>query len=224
MSLDDGSYHKSKRRLKGQNLKQSIIITLILLTHTCYSIETLIFKINPNIHNNKNIQFISNKAKGAFGTYLTMNINYSPMRELFSSFTKSEPNIKLKSRGEAHITVITPIEYNKVLKNKITIKEIEQIALKNKIQSSKFEITCLGRGQKIIDNKNEQTYFIVVKSKNLLDIRTEIQELFISKGGNPKDFKANNYYPHITVGFTKRDLHENDGIIKGKNSCYKEII
>lgn len=62
-----------------------------------------------------------------------------------------------------------------------------------------------------------------VNSPDLVAIRKEIQELYVSRGGDGRLFEANHYYPHITVGFSKQDLHEADGVIKDKNSCIAPV-
>lgn len=36
-------------------------------------------------------------------------------------------------------------------------------------------------------------------------------------------FRAERFFPNITVGFNKRDLHESDGVIKDKTTCFKPI-
>jgi len=53
--------------------------------------------------------------------------------------------------------------------------------------------------------------------------RKEVQNLFISKGGEPVKFLPAKYFPHITLGFTKRDLHESDDVKKDRNSCVFDI-
>ena len=101
----------------------------------------------------------------------------------------------------------------------VTIEEIDHIARRMNIQASKFKVVCLGRGTK----DDMSTYYVVVKSEDLLNIRKEIETLFIKKGGEKRKFRAENFFPHITVGFTKRDLHESDGVIKDETSCIKPI-
>jgi 2'-5' RNA ligase len=78
-------------------------------------------------------------------------------------------------------------------------------------------------GKLNIDGVEEKTFYIVVESPELVAIRQEIQNLFLLKGGNEKDFVAENFYPHITIGYTKRDLHDEDGIIKDAKSCISKI-
>lgn len=151
--------------------------------------------------------------------YLAMDLPYEPFAEIFKKLQIAEKK-KLINRGEAHITVITPIEYHHVLRPKgVSIEEIDQIAKDMDIQNSNYEVLCLGLGEIAIDGNLEQTYYLVVQSEDLLNLRMAIYRLFLSKGGSKVDFDPAHYYPHITIGFTKRDLHESDGVIKDSRSC-----
>lgn len=89
------------------------------------------------------------------------------------------------------------------------------MAINRNIQGSNFDVTCLGSGKKDKDH----TYFIVVESQDLVEIRKDVQKLFVHRGGDPLAFNPTKFYPHITLGFTTRDLHESDGVIKDKRSC-----
>lgn len=73
------------------------------------------------------------------------------------------------------------------------------------------------RGRK--GKKEIKTYFLVVGSPALLAIRKKISKLFVEKGGQAKDFVADNFFPHVTIGFTQRDLFESDGVVKDATSC-----
>ena len=77
----------------------------------------------------------------------------------------------------------------------------------------------MGKGAKDLDGANEKTYFVVVKSDGLLELRTKIQKAFVAAGGSAADFLPENFYPHITLGYTKRDLHYEEGIRKDDSSC-----
>lgn len=191
------------------NSMKTILLPLFFLLST-YSSE---ISIPIEIHENQNLPFFHHTGPG-YGSYLAMNINYSPIKVLWKEIEKQE-GLKLKNRGEAHITVITPVEFNNSLKSFLDIKEIHRIAAEAKIQELTFSPFCVGKGEK----GNLRTYFIVVKSKDLLNLRIEIQKAFIKNGGNPKDFNPESFYPHITLGFSKRDLHESDGIIKDERTC-----
>lgn len=164
------------------------------------------------------MEFIKHESPQKYGSYLSMNIAYGPVKELYNVMQKSLKH-KLKNRGEAHITVITPPEYSNQLSSKLTIKDIHQIAINNKIQQAQFENVCIGRGSKTLKGKKEFTYYIVVESQELLEIRKAIHKEFIKKGGDPNLFEPEAFHPHITLGFTTRDLHDSDGVIKNDKTC-----
>lgn len=130
---------------------------------------------------------------------------------------------KLITRGGAHITVVSPVEYDKVLKKHLTIAEITKIATDANIQSAAFETTSLGKGELKVERDLLVTYFIVTPSKKLLEIRKTIEQKFISSGGTPGEFVVESFYPHITVGFNQRDLHFEDGIVKDGTACSADL-
>lgn len=170
----------------------------------------------------KNIRFLEMIVKegaGSFDNILAMNINYQPIKKLREDLEKTL-DLKLdflrawNKLGEAHITVITPVEYANVLKPFISMDEIKDIAQSNFIQYSEILPLGIGSGKKEINGKIEETFFMIMESPNLRKIRQKIYALFIEKGGNPNSWNPQHYFPHVTIGFTKRDLHENDGILK----------
>ncbi|MBH47747.1 MAG: hypothetical protein CME71_06215 [Halobacteriovorax sp.] len=193
---------------------------LFVVAFWLYSGLSFAFSIDKNVYEASSLKPLTHSGSGRFDSYLSMDIPYEPVSKLFK-FLEVKTGLSLTSRGEAHITVITPIEYFDVLKDKISIEEINLIA--KEIQTSKFKILCLGQGAKELDGKLEQTFYLVVSSSDLLKIRKDIQTKFISNGGRAENFDPFKFYPHITLGFTKRDLHESDGIIKDTSSCMSNI-
>ncbi len=191
---------------------------LTMLVTGCTSSQQ--FVLSAEIYNNQQQQFIAHHGEGRFGSYLTMNINYAPMKDLFDQVAASYP-AKLKSRGEAHVTVVTPPEYYDQLRSHLSMVEIDALAAN--IQSSTFSVVCLGRAAVEINQQQQSALFIVLDSPELLAIRQQIQALYVKKGGNAADFNPTHFYPHITLGFTARDLHESDGVIKDKKSCYAQL-
>lgn len=198
------SFAKSNLNSKAKNLK---------------TISLGKFQLDKSILKSSHLEFKKYQGSGAFDNYLAMNIAFEPMADLFKQLLIQERRT-LTNRGEAHITVLTPPEYWSVFRPMgISIQDVNDIAEKRKIQSSDLSILCLGQGQAVIDNKKEDTFYVVIHSKNLLLIRNDLQKLLILKGGKESDFDPNKFFPHITLGFTKRDLHESDGIIKDEKSC-----
>lgn len=168
------------------------------------------------------LDFISHQKPGRYGTYLTMEIPYNPVKDLFKQLSNrlSRPLI---TRGEAHITVITPLEYFDELKDYISMNEIDKIAKEMDIQKSQFKVKCLGSGSAMINGKIESTYYIVVESQDLLNIRKRILKTIQDEGGSPALFNPLKFFPHITVGFTKDDLHESNGVYKDTRTCIEKI-
>jgi len=117
-------------------------------------------------------------------------------------------------QGEAHITVVTPLEFFDVLKSKLSMTEIEAIADKYDIQKSRLTILGLGSGKAWLDGKLEETFFLIVDSSEIRNIRQMIYYEFTRRGGDRAAFDPTWFFPHITIGYTKRDLHETDGVIK----------
>jgi len=172
--------------------------------------------------------FITHTGTKPFSSYLTMNIPHKPVLKISKNIGEIIGR-KLKNRGEAHITVITPPEFDNILKPYLSIERIHQIAEQNTIQDASFDIVCIGSGSivtktsdKSIEVKQikekEETFFLVVTSDDFFKLRKEIGRAFENAGGAKGAFNPEKFQPHITIGFTKRDLHASDGVVKDINS------
>lgn len=162
------------------------------------------------------VSFIPHEGLGKFQSYLALNLSYHTVNKLREKI-EGKLGLKLITRGEAHITVLTPPEYEKIGEH-LSIQEIN-LFFASSIQNSNFEITCLGRGKSLLDGKEEFTFFVVTSSEDLLEIRRDVYSRYLDLGGREGAFNPEEFYPHITVGFTKRDLHFSDGVIKDRSSC-----
>lgn len=147
--------------------------------------------------------------------YISLDLAYPYYKRIFDKLA-STSKTNIETRGEAHITLITPPEF-KILSKKIPAATLHQMA-ENFIKTTpSFEHVCLGIGEKFGAGK---TYFIVVKSADFLAFRISLAQ----KAQLPKNvFDAEKYYPHVTLGFTLRDLHIDDGVIKDARSCPKNL-
>lgn len=198
-------------------------ISVIFVILSAYA-QAAIFSIENSLKDK--VTFVSHETPGQWSSYLAMNIKFEPVKTLFNSLDErlSGTLNKQNARTEAHITVITPVEFHNVLRDKVSISEVHKIAQAMQIQNSEFEIVCLGRGEAMVDQQLEQTYYLVVNSPRLLQIREAVFNLYKSRGGKPNLFDPELFYPHITIGYTKDDLHlGSHGVIKGKNSCFADI-
>lgn len=174
-------------------------------------------------HNTKKIEEFFSRSKA-----LALNVSYQGIPEMRRAIGVALGfNLEFfkgwNELGEAHVTVVTPPEMEKLLVNKekyMSLKRINEIALENKIQSSDLNIKGLGSGRAIINGKQEFTFFMIVESENLLKIRKAIYQEFVKNGGGSKAWDYQIFYPHITIGYTKDDLHIDDGVIKDMQNSF----
>lgn len=157
---------------------------------------------------------------GKWLNYLVLDLPYEPvqlLRKKIEGLIKVDLSETEKKRGkEAHITIITPVEYWN-LHSHLKMQKINQLFL-NRVQALSFEPICIGKGS--INEDKLSTFYIVIKSDEIIELRKEIQKIFIQNGGSPTAFQPENYFPHITIGFNQRDLHLSDGVKKDQRSCY----
>lgn len=195
------------------------LILVILSSQLAFGQATLELPISTKAIDSSSLAFLPHQGKGPFDTSLAMDISYGPIQEARGAIEK---HLKIKldyfkgwdPKGEAHITVITPPEYYEVLRHKISMTDIEAIAKKANIQGSDVQIFGIGSAAKQVDGKDEETYFLIVDSLNLRKLRTLVFTEFVRRGGSPSAWDPTWFFPHITIGYTKRDLHESDGVIK----------
>ena len=210
-----------------QNARLPVKLTLVLVcvmvgggslfSSTSFAIDA--FKeplARPQASDALSLQFLSQPD------YLGQALQLGPFEALRAQI-ETQLGEHLNSRGEAHITVLAPAEWS-LLQQKITAAEIEKIATDANIQQNSFEAVCIGRGQKKEKTHTLKNYFVVIKSPGLLQIRHQLADLYKSRQDkNQKDkFDPDHYYPHVTLGFTDRDLHESDGVIKNEKSCIQK--
>jgi len=171
------------------------------------------------MHATETEPFVRHEGEGKFDNWVGQSVPLAPVQKILKMIEERH-GVKLTGRPEAHVTVLTPLEYP-LLQPILSIKQINNIVERD-LQKRKFKVICLGRGEAMKDGRKEQTFFIVVSSPELLEVRRKLQAVFVSEGGkggiNPEEF-----FPHITVGFTKTDLHLEDGVIKDFRSCVSHL-
>ena len=158
---------------------------------------------------------------------LIRSVDFRSVNDLIPQIEKKFSNLlknkKLSDRNEAHITVITPPEgQTGFFPNSIGIDQVitnsELIAkYKNQLQETKFDIECLGMQR---NKKGNIVFYLVVKSPDILKIRTEIANIVRQSDLQLTFEPIKNYYPHITVGYVGGDVH---GVSKGKETCVANI-
>ncbi|KAF8980301.1 hypothetical protein BGZ46_004376 [Entomortierella lignicola] len=186
--------------------------------------------IDKRVLQTSKVPFIPHTGTELFTNWVGLNVDFKYVKPVFNvvNSTHALSNGTLISRGESHVTIILPTEYDTILHPAgVTIEELNAIAThKNALQRSKFELECLGRVQVTTkDNVFQQSVQIILKNyKDLISYRQQVFKLFVKKGGNPALFDAENFTPHITLGFKHRDIFVEDGVFKGKNACIHKIV
>lgn len=159
----------------------------------------------------------------SFGNSLALSIPYAPIIKLRKIIEK-QTGKKLDyfrgwdPAGEAHVTTITPPDFVKALRHGITMKRINEIAREEHIQDADIKLLGIGSAKKTINGIVEETFFVIVDSSKLRSIRYKIYKEFIDNKGDPKSFDPTWFFPHITIGYTLKDLHEPDALKDIKHS------
>ena len=200
-----------------------VLLILMSLNIKCYALGNAKLAISPQILVSTSVPFISHSGPGAFDNALAMNIPYQPVamvrHQLSALLNYNLSAFKgWNAQGEAHITAITPPEYS-ILGRYVSIYKMNEIAAKNSIQNSDFQILGMGSGFLNVNSNIQSTCFLIVNSLNLLSIRKQIYNEYLRNGGPEGSWNPLHFYPHITAGFTLRDLHEQDGVIRNKGSA-----
>eukprot|EP00850_Spirogloea_muscicola_P010876 SM000065S20225 [mRNA] locus=s65:431443:432222:+ [translate_table: standard] len=183
------------------------------------------FAVSRSLFRGGAVPFVKHEDGLPFGSYLALNLNFTPALELFQRLNATQG--PLLNRGEAHVTVISPVEYQ-VLAPLVDISDITAIALKHRIQRAAMQPICVGLASKTtVENGSsvfQDVYFVKIHTgKTIENIRYNVQQHFISRGGNGALFYYRQLLPHITIGFLHDDLFIEDGIYTGDKSCWADL-
>ncbi|KAJ1947651.1 hypothetical protein GGF37_000234 [Kickxella alabastrina] len=188
------------------------------------------FHLSSQALDSSKLPFANHSTLEPYQSYLQQTLDFTHFQSLFDSVNNLSGGGILRTRGEAHITVISPPEYDMVLKPAgLTIEEIEGIALRSKIQAARIAPVCLGRFKgrlKEEEQEGELLLFSLVVADvygDLMAIRRDVFKLFRERGGQGALFQPEAFWPHVTIGYNQRDLFVQDGIYKGSNYCYAPV-
>lgn len=166
------------------------------VTNKGQSLLREIYKSAPFIPNNDPDKF--------FGRYLVKNINFKPIEKI-RTYIESKRGVSLKHRGEAHITVVTPPEFNTIKKwnPDFEMDDVHEL-VRPLIQLINFRILGIGSLEgKNSNNQFSQVFFLIVESRGLRALR----KLIAAEWQIPKIiFNPEDQDFHITIGFTVSDL------------------
>lgn len=162
----------------------------------------------------QNQPLATEKKPASVKSYVSLDLEYTEYQKTLNRLD-AFLGTPLVNRGEAHITVITPPEFSK-LTSKVSAEVIHQEWAEWKTKS--FNKICLGEGSLKEKNKVLKTYYVVVEASELLAFREYLKNKYAVD-----DFQASVFYPHITLGFTEKDLHFEQGVIKNQKSCPQKL-
>lgn len=91
------------------------LFVLLIIVFLLPAVEAQPFKISADIHRTDSTPFIPHTESKPYGSYLAMNLPFEPIEALRKELERRE-SVSLAHRGEAHITVITPPEFDKHFK------------------------------------------------------------------------------------------------------------
>jgi 2'-5' RNA ligase len=150
---------------------------------------------------------------------LNLTVPFGPINELFEQVKTSFSLPALRNRGEAHITVITPPEFDASFSAAFTPSQVMEMMQAEGLNDAKFTAVCLGQVAAEIQGETQKAFFVLVDSPDLVRIRQALRDKLVAAGGDASAFDPSDFHPHITVGFTLRDLQESDNIVKDIRAC-----
>lgn len=161
----------------------------------------------PRIRYGKQLVFKDNQ--GCFGSYISLDIDFSLIRPVYKQLNKVTVE-KLKSRGESHITLLTPPEFQHFFASSgISMTVLKEFVIERfSANTLEFDVKAIGSGH----IESQSTYFLIVVSQDLKNLRLSLADLLV--GEKREAFLETGFYPHITLGFNKTDLHISQGIRK----------
>lgn len=139
----------------------------------------------------------------SIGGAFVLDLPRGPIDALLGDLKTVVGNPKLKTRTEAHVTMLTPDEASR---SGLTFAQLSSLA-KEGGAIDDLKVECLGLGIAPA-NRNLQTFYVVVHSAKIDAFRKKIRSSAIDA----------THRLHVTVGFTDRDLFPasfgkaNDGI------------
>ncbi|KAI8872658.1 hypothetical protein GQ42DRAFT_161102, partial [Ramicandelaber brevisporus] len=161
--------------------------------------------------------------------WLGQIVDFKLIKPLFDKLNASSKAYPLMSRGESHVTVLTPPEFNQLATVNVTIADVNAAAKKFEIQKSPIRPVCLGRERVNTTAGFKEVFQVIVeKPRNHLAIRRELFAKYRKNGGEGSLFDPESYWPHITVGFNVSDVFLADsptgsGLYKGYSACWAKI-
>lgn len=192
-----------------------LVVLGLLLSFSSFAAEVLTADISSIQSLEKRPYFKSH------ADWVGIPMPYAPVEKIREELEKRLGK-KLHHQGEAHITVITPAEM-RILSQTIKLNTVEKIVVKESAMKAAIKVVCLKKVIVVLGNKTEESWYLSIDSEELREFRNQVWRRFVASGGIPGDFQWKRWSPHITVGYTSREAHDEDRISKEKAECSYEL-
>ena len=146
---------------------------------------------------------------------------FAPVEELRLALEK-QLGKKLQHRGEAQITVITPSEW-RVISQVLKMNTLDKLVTELKASEAKIKVKCLKKVSVMLAGRSEESWVVSLEAPELYELRQKIWRRFLANGGISHEFPWKRWAPHVTVGFTAQDLHDEDRVSKDRSDCSFEL-
>ncbi|KAL6762462.1 hypothetical protein V8C86DRAFT_2518281 [Haematococcus lacustris] len=160
------------------------------------------------------------------GSWLGFQLSWALYEPIFAQLNSTAGVAPLVNRADVYITTISTAEYAVLSSlSSITIQDINAIAMASDIQASSFVPHCVARFRKSLVTPAvvDEAYNVPASSADLVAIRQRVSDLYQMLGGEPGMFNPTSFLPHITLGFSRRNMGDADGVFKGENACWAPI-
>jgi len=154
--------------------------------------------------------------------WLGLPLNFAPIEEVRKELEKKIGRT-LNSKGEAHVTVITSPEW-RTLGQYLKMDVLDGLVVKEKMMGAKIKVKCLKKITATVNGKVEESWFVSLEAPELKEYRNEVWRRYVAAGGLPEDFDWKRWHPHITVGFTAKEVHDEDKVTKEKSRCEIDLV
>ncbi len=216
-------------------MRLQILLTLFLAVTSVCAVEPVcpLAGLGAGTHEPRELTlaFPSVRTFAVHSDYVSIEFPYPPFQHLFRQVNESrltQGKLPLNSRGEAHLTLLRPAEIKELQKvlTEADWKSLPALAEELGVAKAPLEVVTVGVSRARIQTPagstvDAETVYLVVKSEGAGAFRNKVSELAQRRrreaGRSPAfTFEPNAHAPHITLGFTHRDLHEADGVDKTK--------
>lgn len=148
---------------------------------------------------------------------VTIPLPVAPLQQIRGAL-EAKLGRKLLPKDTAFITVVSPAEF-RVIGQTLKMNTLDKIVAKEGSMKAAIKALCVKKMTTSLGGKTEESWYVDVESPQLLELRQSIWRRFLVNGGLTGEFLWKRWSPHITVGFTSADSHDEDRVIKDKSEC-----